>query len=68
MNIDIDLSKVVIGACTFIITLVVHRNIKRFDSMDDKLDKLALDLAELKGSISGRFVLNDVNTFKDLKK
>jgi hypothetical protein len=60
MSIDIDLGKLLIGACAFIVTLSINRNIKRIDTMNEKLDLLAIDLAQLKGSIAGRFVINNV--------
>jgi len=68
MNIDLDISKMIIGACTFIITFAVNRNIRRMDALDEKLERLSLDMAELKGSISGRFVINEVTPIKELKR
>jgi len=60
MNIDLDIGKILIASCTFIITVFINRNIKRIDSMSEKIDQLGLDMAELRGSISGRFIINDV--------
>lgn len=68
MNIDLDLGKLMLGICTFVVTLYINRNIKQLDSLNEKLEHISVELAELRGSISGRFVLNDPGDYKPNKK
>jgi hypothetical protein len=59
MNVELDVGKIVIGILSFFVTFSIHRSIKRMDAINEKLEQLSIDLAELKGSVSGRFVIND---------
>lgn len=59
MNVDIDFGKIVMGFIAFIFTMFINRNVKRMDDIGEKLDRVTIELAELKGSITGRFVIDD---------
>lgn len=59
MSTNVDLGKLILGILTFIVTFFINEKLKKLNELDKQLKEIAEDLAELRGSISGRFVIRD---------